>query len=96
MPVHDFKCQHCLREFERYQSQLELKDFETCIFCDGKAKKVFRSSRLSMFREGYYEIDDPGKDPYISSMSQLRDECKKRGLVSRYVEDCGTRIKVTK
>lgn len=94
MPIHSFKCGLCTTEFEKYQSLNELKELEPCPNCGVEAKKLFKSSaKPILFKEGFYEIDDGDKDPYITSLKQLKEECSKRGLVSRYILDSGLNIK---
>ena len=60
----------------------------------GRYKRFFKSNpnaqigipAVHQFKVMYWDtMDDP--PPLITSKQQLKEECRKRGLISRYLED---------
>ncbi len=84
MPLYDHECENCGYVFE------DVKPYEErtlpCPKCDGTAKRIVTASKIEVFKpQRFEELGDDA--PYIESKSQLARECRKRGLVSRYLED---------
>lgn len=62
MPIYEYKCQKCGRQFEAFQgiSDPELK---SCKFCKGKVHKMMSLSSFSLKGSGWYVTDYKGKKP---------------------------------
>ncbi|MCX5849336.1 MAG: zinc ribbon domain-containing protein [Deltaproteobacteria bacterium] len=62
MPIYEYKCQKCGRQFEAFQgiSDSELK---ACKFCKGKVHKLVSLSSFSLKGTGWYATDYKGKKP---------------------------------
>jgi putative FmdB family regulatory protein len=62
MPIYEYKCQKCGRQFEAFQgiSDPELK---SCKFCKGKVHKMVSLSSFSLKGSGWYVTDYKGKKP---------------------------------
>lgn len=93
MVIHDYECEECGYVFE------DLRPYEErtaqCPKCDGVSKRIVTASKIHTFKPQHF--DELGDDaPFIESREQLAKECKKRGLVSRYLEDSYNRGGVKK
>ena len=85
MILFDFKCKICGKVEERI---LKVHDELQFCPCRGVMKKLFSgdSANIIIFKAEYY--DNIGPVPiFIESRDQLREECKKHGGISRYLED---------
>jgi putative FmdB family regulatory protein len=62
MPIYEYKCQKCGKQFEAFQgiSDPELK---SCKFCKGKVHKMVSLSSFSLKGSGWYVTDYKGKKP---------------------------------
>jgi putative FmdB family regulatory protein len=62
MPIYEYKCQKCGRQFEAFRgiSDPELK---SCKFCKGKVHKLVSLSSFSLKGSGWYVTDYKGKKP---------------------------------
>lgn len=92
MPMHDFKCLSCQKEFEAFQEISSLQVSPICSHCGGETVKLWckKSSQVHLFPEGFWE--DIASEPiYISSRRQLRRECEKHEVYSKYLEGGYTR-----
>ena len=60
MPIYEYKCRKCGRQFETFQgiSDPELK---SCKFCKGKVNKLVSLSSFSLKGSGWYVTDYAGK-----------------------------------
>ena len=87
MPLYPYFCPNCNHEWEAVHKMEERLE-ERCPICGDKARIHFGRLKPSphFFPEGWWE--DLDVEPiYISSKRQLKEECKKRGLQSRYLLD---------
>lgn len=84
--LRDYECNNCKSVFE-YYGRYEDRTPECPKCFSQNTQRIVSLPKLDVFREGYYEIDLDERDPYITSKQQLADECQKRGLVSRYLEE---------
>jgi putative FmdB family regulatory protein len=62
MPIYEYKCRKCGKQFEAFQgiSDPELK---SCKFCKGKVQKMVSLSSFSLKGSGWYVTDYKGKKP---------------------------------
>ena len=60
MPIYEYKCQKCGKQFEAFQgiSEPELK---SCKYCKGKVHKLVSLSSFSLKGSGWYVTDYAGK-----------------------------------
>jgi putative FmdB family regulatory protein len=69
MPIYEYKCQKCGRQFEAFQgiSDPELK---SCKFCKGKVQKLVSLSSFSLKGSGWYVTDYKGKKPSATAKAE--------------------------
>ena len=78
MPLYEYRCVHCDREFEEIRRVAD-RHSARCPSCGGdRPKLLICMVRAAIkFPEGvYHGLPD---EPHISSKRQLREECKKAG-----------------
>jgi hypothetical protein len=74
MKLVDKKCDKCSKVFE------DLFDDDVKCACGGSLIRLYRSTRIEIFKPGYYENFE--LEPiYIDTKKQFQKECDKRGLV---------------
>jgi putative FmdB family regulatory protein len=75
MPIYEYKCQKCGRQFEAFQgiSDPELK---SCKFCKGKVHKMVSLSSFSLKGSGWYVTDYKGKKPGAVTPKKEKTETK--------------------
>lgn len=80
MPIYQYQCPECNREWENLLSVAD-RGTERCRDCHALATQVFAAPAVHTWTPGYfYHLDT--KPIYIESKEQLRDECKKRGKIA--------------
>ena len=69
MPIYEYKCRKCGKQFEAFQgiSDPELK---SCKFCKGKVQKMVSLSSFSLKGSGWYVTDYKGKKPSTTSKTK--------------------------
>jgi putative FmdB family regulatory protein len=66
MPIYEYKCQKCGRQFEAFQGITE-PELKTCKFCKGKVHKLVSLSSFSLKGSGWYVTDYAGKKPPVKT-----------------------------
>ena len=56
MPIYEYKCKKCGKQFEAFQGITE-PDLKTCKFCKGKVHKMMSLSSFSLKGSGWYATD---------------------------------------
>ncbi|MBP7342146.1 MAG: zinc ribbon domain-containing protein [Smithellaceae bacterium] len=62
MPIYEYRCKKCGKQFEAFQGITE-PDLKTCKFCKGKVQKMMSLSSFSLKGSGWYATDYAGKKP---------------------------------
>lgn len=62
MPIYEYQCRKCGRQFEAFQGITE-PDLKSCKFCKGKVNKLVSLSSFSLKGSGWYVTDYAGKKP---------------------------------
>ncbi|MCD6152690.1 MAG: zinc ribbon domain-containing protein [Syntrophobacterales bacterium] len=62
MPIYEFKCTECGKEFEEFRSITD-DTVPACRFCKGKVKKLISHSSFQLKGSGWYVTDYGGKKP---------------------------------
>lgn len=62
MPIYEYQCRKCGKQFEAFQGITE-PDLKTCKFCKGKVHKMMSLSSFSLKGSGWYATDYAGKKP---------------------------------
>lgn len=62
MPIYEYQCRKCGKQFEAFQGITE-PDLKTCKFCRGKVQKMMSLSSFSLKGSGWYATDYKGKKP---------------------------------
>jgi putative FmdB family regulatory protein len=60
MPIYEYRCKKCGRQFEAFQGISE-PDLKTCKFCRGKVQKMMSLSSFTLKGTGWYATDYAGK-----------------------------------
>ena len=72
MPIYEYKCRKCGKQFEAFQgiSDPELK---SCKFCKGKVHKMVSLSSFSLKGTGWYATDYKGKKPSTTAKKEKKE-----------------------
>jgi putative FmdB family regulatory protein len=62
MPIYEYKCRKCGRQFEAFQGITD-PELKSCKFCKGKVHKMVSLSSFSLKGSGWYVTDYKGKKP---------------------------------
>ena len=62
MPIYEYRCTKCGREFEEFQSITD-DTIPECTACKGKAKRLISHSSFHLKGSGWYVTDYGGKKP---------------------------------
>ena len=62
MPIYEYKCTKCGKEFELFQ-RITAPDVKNCKFCKGPVSKLISLSSFSLKGTGWYATDYGGKKP---------------------------------
>ncbi|HLZ19534.1 MAG TPA: zinc ribbon domain-containing protein [Smithellaceae bacterium] len=62
MPIYEYKCKKCGKQFEAFQGITE-PDVKICKFCKGRVQKMMSLSSFSLKGSGWYATDYAGKKP---------------------------------
>lgn len=60
MPIYEYKCQKCNKQFEAFQGITD-PELKSCQFCKGKVTKLVSLSSFSLKGSGWYATDYGGK-----------------------------------
>ena len=66
MPIYEYKCNKCGKQFEAFQGITE-PDLKSCKFCKGKVHKMMSLSSFSLKGSGWYATDYAGKKTATSA-----------------------------
>lgn len=61
MPIYEYKCKECGKEFEVIQKFSD-KPVSKCIHCSGKVEKLISQSSFVLKGSGWYATDYASKD----------------------------------
>ena len=76
MPIYEYKCHKCGKEFEEFQGITE-PEIAHCRFCKGPVSKLLSLSSFHLKGSGWYITDYGGKKP-----STQREKKEKPGKAS--------------
>ncbi|MEI6608537.1 MAG: zinc ribbon domain-containing protein [Deltaproteobacteria bacterium] len=62
MPIYEYKCRKCGKQFEAFQGITE-PELKSCKYCKGKVHKLVSLSSFSLKGSGWYVTDYAGKKP---------------------------------
>ena len=60
MPIYEYRCRKCGRQFEVLQGMMD-KDIKKCRYCSGPAEKMMSLSSFHLKGSGWYVTDYGGK-----------------------------------
>ncbi len=66
MPIYEYKCRKCGKQFEAFQGITE-PELKSCRFCKGKVNKLVSLSSFSLKGSGWYVTDYAGKKPPVKT-----------------------------
>ena len=69
MPIYEYKCRKCGKQFEAFQGITE-PELKSCKFCKGKVHKLVSLSSFSLKGSGWYTTDYAGKKPPVSAKTE--------------------------
>lgn len=73
MPIYEYKCQNCGRQYESFQGINE-PDLKNCKFCKGKVHKLMSLSSFSLKGSGWYATDYAGKKPPAAAKAEKTEK----------------------
>ncbi len=65
MPIYEYKCRKCSKEFEFFQRMTD-PALKSCQFCKGPVEKLMSLSSFHLKGSGWYVTDYGGKKPAAS------------------------------
>jgi putative FmdB family regulatory protein len=76
MPIYEYKCQKCGKQFEAFQGITE-PELKSCKYCKGKVHKLVSLSSFSLKGSGWYVTDYAGKkSPAKAEKAETKAETK--------------------
>jgi len=60
MPIYEYKCRKCGKQFEAFQGITD-PELKSCKFCKGKVNKLVSMSSFTLKGSGWYATDYGGK-----------------------------------
>ncbi len=69
MPIYEYKCRKCGKEFELFQNITD-RAVKTCKFCKGPVNKLISMSSFHLKGSGWYVTDYGGKNPPASEVKK--------------------------
>jgi len=72
MPIYEYKCQKCGKQFEAFQGITD-PELKSCKFCKGKVQKMVSLSSFSLKGSGWYATDYKGKKPGVSPKKEKKE-----------------------
>lgn len=87
MPLYDYECP-CGKVMEHYVPYSD-QTLQRCSCGLRVSRRIVSGARLDLFKPQHFdELAESGQPaPYIESRDQLARECRKRGVVSRYLSE---------
>jgi putative FmdB family regulatory protein len=73
MPIYEYKCTKCQKEFEVFQNITD-DNIPPCKFCQGAAKKMISRSSFHLKGSGWYVTDYGGKKPSTHESKEEKSE----------------------
>lgn len=73
MPIYEYKCRKCGRQFEAFQGITD-PELKSCKFCKGKVQKLVSLSSFSLKGSGWYVTDYKGKKPSATTAKKEKKE----------------------
>ena len=76
MPIYEYKCRKCGKQFEAFQGITE-PELKSCKYCKGKVHKLVSLSSFSLKGSGWYVTDYAGKKPPVKTeITETKTETK--------------------
>jgi putative FmdB family regulatory protein len=72
MPIYEYKCRKCGRQFEAFQGITD-PELKSCKFCKGKVQKLVSLSSFSLKGSGWYVTDYKGKKPSTTTKKEKKE-----------------------
>ena len=69
MPIYEYQCRKCGKQFEAFQGITEA-ELKSCKFCKGKVNKLVSLSSFSLKGSGWYVTDYKGKKPTTTAKKE--------------------------
>ena len=66
MPIYEYKCRKCGKQFEAFQGITE-PELKSCRYCKGKVNKLVSLSSFALKGSGWYVTDYAGKKPPVKT-----------------------------
>ena len=86
MPKYNYQCGKCGDVEEKYNTIADRKRGGKCKKCSNKREYVFRAIGCNVSKFKPVDIENLDIEPvHVTSRSQLKEECKKRGVMSAYL-----------
>ncbi len=73
MPIYEYKCHKCGKEFEEFQGITE-PEITHCRFCKGPVSKLLSLSSFHLKGSGWYITDYGGKKPSTQREKKAKPE----------------------
>lgn len=84
MPLYQYECKTCKKKWEEFRTIITRNTFNKCRRCGDGGKLVMKASQVSTFKPLHMTNLDV-EPVFVESKKQLKEECKKRGVMSAYL-----------
>jgi putative FmdB family regulatory protein len=86
MPIYEYKCQKCGKQFEAFQGITD-PELKSCKFCKGKVSKLVSMTSFTLKGSGWYATDYGGKKSPVTSSPAVSTPAKEAALAAeKYVK----------
>lgn len=81
MPIYEYKCRKCGKQFEIFQGITD-PELKSCKFCKGKVSKLVSLSSFSLKGSGWYATDYGGKKVPSPAVTEKESTAEKTTAAS--------------
>ncbi|NPV04676.1 MAG: zinc ribbon domain-containing protein [Syntrophaceae bacterium] len=89
MPIYEYRCRKCNREFEEVQS-ITAPELKSCKFCKGPVTKLMSVSSFHLKGSGWYVTDYGGRKAPSSETAHKSETAAKSDAASEGSSSAGT------
>jgi putative FmdB family regulatory protein len=75
MPIYEYKCRKCGKQFEAFQGITD-PELNSCQYCDGKVDRLVSMTSFTLKGSGWYATDYGGKKAKAATAAAPSDEEK--------------------
>lgn len=86
MPLYDFQCESCGKEFEQFATIPKRKEVR-CPDCNGATKVLITSTKSKHWFQPHWNPEFTGEPVWVRSLNHYKDLCLRHNVTSRAIGD---------